>query len=500
MKKHYIRIAVVIEALLLVVFLLGSGFFVYVFAGNEMRNHMEQAKILASVHTPKVTEDVGKEDFIKNAFTSYFEEYQYYRQRETGFYGKLILSDGAELDTANDYAYVYLTDDSFIENSEKRIIALEEGFADTYDLPSLYSPVFDGECDDVFIHGGNMTTSGKTYQIGDFSYETGERVPVSDWQGESGLYGKVVRFAENEHEQKLNEEAKSIYNDFYERMKSGVISGLTEENILTSYYIHYTGTQQGKFCTVQVFHPLQIALRGHIGALIGIFLVFLFVEFIVAFVISRLYKNRMEYEKKSKRLTRGIAHELKTPLAVTKAYVENWDCIDEEDREEYAEKINREVEDMSNMINVLLEMEKIDDGSIKINPEEVELSSLIKSVYNRIRPLAKERGLEVTLPEEGEYLIQADLKFFKIALGNYLTNMVKYADKTASVIIEESGKKYRVYFKNDSTNAGRSKTDKLNSNGMGVEINENIMNLHGFKNGADYRRTETVFWFEAEKT
>ena len=77
--------------------------------------------------------------------------------------------------------------------------------------------------------------------------------------------------------------------------------------------------------------------------------------------------------------------------------------------------------------------------------------------------------------------------------------MVKYADKTASVIIEESGKKYRVYFKNDSTNAGRSKTDKLNSNGMGVEINENIMNLHGFKNGADYRRTETVFWFEAEK-
>jgi K+-sensing histidine kinase KdpD len=240
-------------------------------------------------------------------------------------------------------------------------------------------------------------------------------------------------------------------------------------------------------------------LRGHIGALIGIFLVFLFVEFIVAFVISRLYKNRMEYEKKSKRLTRGIAHELKTPLAVTKAYVENWDCIDEEDREEYAEKINREVEDMSNMINVLLEMEKIDDGSIKLNPEEVELSSLIKSVYNRIRPLAKERGLEVTLPEEGEYLIQADLKFIKIALGNYLTNMVKYADKTASVIIEESGKKYRVYFKNDSTNAGRSKTDKLNSNGMGVEINENIMNLHGFKNGADYRRTETVFWFEAEK-
>ena len=34
---------------------------------------------------------------------------------------------------------------------------------------------------------------------------------------------------------------------------------------------------------------------------------------------------------------------------------------------------------------------------------------------------------------------------------------------------------------------------------MGVEINENIMKLHGFKSGSNLREYETVYWFEAEK-
>lgn len=497
MKKHYIRIAVVIEVLILAVFALGSVFYLNLLAGAEMRYRMEQMKVLASVNAPKANADISEEDFIKNAYTSYFDNFQDYRQKSTGFYGKLILKDGTELDTANDYAYVYLTDDTYIENTEKRIICLEDDFVKNYDQPSLYEPVFDGECDDIFIHGGNMTTFGKTYKLRDLAYEKGNRRSVSEWQGESGLHGEVLNFARNAKEQKLNEEAKGVYTTFTQNLKNGTANSLSNE--ITSYHITYVSTSQGVFITVQVCHPLLVAFTGHIGAFIAILVAFLFIEAAVAIIVSKLYKNRLEYENKSKRLTRGIAHELKTPLAVTKAYVDNWDVIDEEDRAEYAEKINREVEDMSDMISTLLEMEKINDGSIRLNMEEVELSSLMKSVYNRLKPLAEERALTVNFPDEKEYLIKADLKYMKIALGNYLTNMVKYADKSASVSIEENGRKYRVSFVNDSTNDQKSKTDKLNNNGMGVEINENIMKLHDFKCGSDFGREKTVFWFEADK-
>ena len=164
---------------------------------------------------------------------------------------------------------------------------------------------------------------------------------------------------------------------------------------------------------------------------------------------------------------------------------------------EYADKINKEVDDMAELISVLLEMDKLDSGKIKLNLEEVELVSLIKSVYKRIEPLAKERDLEVTIDALNEHVIKADLRLMRIALGNYLTNMVKYADKEAHIKIGVNGYNVRAEFRNDSENKGESKTDKLNSNGMGLEINENIMKIHGFKCGSSMRKHDTMFWFEA---
>ena len=495
MKKHYTRIAVVVELLVLLVFLLGSVLYAYILAAKELKFHMDQVKTTAEFNVPKPKEGYTEADFIKDSFTSCWDFFQTFRTKETGFYGFVRMKDGTEFDTSRPYAYVYRYNDGFIENEEIRIFLIDGNFSESYDQPTLYNPVFDAECDDVFIHGGTMDLMNHTYQLGDYAYEVGDRVSVSDWAGESALYGEYITFAKNKHEEKLNKEAQALFEELY-NSNSTVF---TRENIFTSYRLSQVGTTYGNYYMIQVFHPLSIAIMSHIGAFIAILASFLFTEILVAFIFRKLYKNRMEYEAKSKRLTRGIAHELKTPLAVTRAYMENLDCIDEEDRPEYAEKINREVEDMSNMINVLLEMEKIDDGTIRLNPEEVELSSLIQSVYNRIKPLAEERSLNITLPDENEYLIKADLKLIKIALGNYLTNMVKYADKEGKVSIESAGKKYRVTFINDSSNDSKAKTDKLSNNGMGVEINENIMKLHNFKCGSYMGVYSTEFWFEADK-
>ena len=179
--------------------------------------------------------------------------------------------------------------------------------------------------------------------------------------------------------------------------------------------------------------------------------------------------------------------------------MDNWDYLTEEERASYAKKVNREVEDMTSLINALLEMDKIDSGSLKPEIEEVDLASLIRSVYNRIRPLAEERNLNVKLPEEEEVIIKTDLKLMKIALGNYITNMVKYADKRAEIRFSMTGSKVSVIFKNDSANDKKSNTDKINNNGMGVEINENIMKILGIDCGSYMKGKETIFWFETEK-
>ena len=91
------------------------------------------------------------------------------------------------------------------------------------------------------------------------------------------------------------------------------------------------------------------------------------------------------------------------------------------------------------------------------------------------------------------------IKDYDIALGNYITNMVKYADKRAEIRFSMTGSKVSVIFKNDSVNDKKSNTDKINNNGMGVEINENIMKILGIDCGSYMKGKETIFWFETEK-
>ena len=497
MKKHYITMAIVIDVLVLALFVIGTGFYTYISATEKMQMYMDRVKTVATFNSVVPDSNTTSQELITNSCYTW-EFNNDLRLRGMGFYGYIILTDGTVFDTTEDYCYAWKAgEDKIMEPDEVRIFAIPQGFEDPY---NIYDPVFEGECDDVYIHGGTMVYQEKTYQLDDFDYSLGERVSAEEWADGQYLYCYVCRLAKDDYGRKLNQEAETIYNEFLDSFNSSVlIMPAEKQDIWTSYKISCCVTPAGNMYTVQVFHPVELVLRSNIALYIVLLVVMLAALILIPLFIARLYRSRKEYEMRSRRLTRGVAHELKTPLAVTKAYMDNWDMLSEEDRTKYAEMVGREIDDMSDLITTLLEMDKIDSGKIKLNLEEVEISSLISSVYKRVKPLADERKLEVKIDTDKEYVIKADLKLMKIAISNYLTNMVKYADKEAKVDIWMNGSKVLVQFKNDSTDDRKSNTDKLSSNGMGVEINENIMKLHGFKSGSNLREYETVYWFEAEK-
>ena len=497
MKQHYIRTAIIIDGLILAIFLLGMGIYTYILAKKEMITDITLSKAIVYSNVPKSDSITSEEEFIRYSFANCWNTFGEYGYEGMGFYGYLETGSGAKFDTSTDYCTVVLAEDNYFSSSEYRIFYVDD--TAVYDDKNLYDPSFTGEIDDVFIHGGEMLYQNKTYKVHDVDYQGGELIPASEWKGDTYLYGTVMNFAKTKHDAKLNNEAKAKFDELYAQIKTGEEVQLQKKSIWTTYHFKSTVTRYGVYVTMQVYHPVQAVLRANKGTYIALTVALIVICAVIAFAMSKLYKNNMEFEMKSRRLTRGVAHELKTPLAVTKAYMENWDYIDEKDREEYAKKINREVDDMTVLINALLEMDKINSGNLKLNIEEIDICALLWSVYNHVRPLALERDLKVIMPDSDEIMIKADLKFMKIALGNYLTNMVKYADKKAEVQIINEDKSVWIKFRNDSTNDKKNKTDKLNSNGMGVEINENIMKLHGFKYGSSMGNTETVFWFEAEK-
>ena len=270
--------------------------------------------------------------------------------------------------------------------------------------------------------------------------------------------------------------------------------------------------------SVFVYHPLEIVLRDKSFMYIIGLITMLVLEFMVIFMMRKLYKNRLNYESQSQSLTRSITHDLKTPLAVTKAYVENWDYIDDKDKDEYSKSISREIDSMTDMVNDILRMNRLSSDMQKPKLEEVELGSLTKAVYKKIQPLADKRGLKVSInvdaDEENEYLVEADLEMIKTVIGNYISNAVKYAATRISIELVQTSKKVTFRISNDGQQIEKKKlkrvwdafykgdearTNSLGSSGIGLAIVKNILRLHKAKYGCTSSSLETVFWFSMNR-
>jgi signal transduction histidine kinase len=225
---------------------------------------------------------------------------------------------------------------------------------------------------------------------------------------------------------------------------------------------------------------------------------------------------RMSMEQQE-RFMGSFAHELKTPLAVTKACVENWEYIDEKDRHEYSEKIISEVDHMASMITKLLELSKLNGGHNSINREEFDILKLTKTVYERMDELAKERHLEVTITDYdniGEYIAYADPEMMNIVIGNFISNAITYSDTYIRMTVSDLGKKIEFRITNDGARieskdlakvwdvfykTDEARTDRISSSGVGLAVVKSILDMHKAKYGCTSTYNSTTFYFLIDK-
>ena len=243
----------------------------------------------------------------------------------------------------------------------------------------------------------------------------------------------------------------------------------------------------------------------------------IFLQALTIFMMRRMYLHRVNYEARTKNLTRSFAHELKTPLAVTKSYVENWDLVSEDERPEVSKKISSEVEHMTRMVNTLLDISKMDAGDFNLNLEDVELFDLTKVCYRHMEELAKERGIEVEIKqdnEDGEYTVQADLDMMRMVISNFMCNAIKYGKSKVDVLLVNGGNNVTFKITNDGEpiskkdqkkvwdlfyKKDKSGSDRLNSSGVGLAVNKSILEIHKAKFGVESGAAGTTFWFEMKK-
>ena len=88
---------------------------------------------------------------------------------------------------------------------------------------------------------------------------------------------------------------------------------------------------------------------------------------------------------------------------------------------------------LTELVQGMVDAHKFERDDVPLKRERLELSPLVAGVLERVRPLAEERGLTLTL--RGEARAVADARELERALYNLLGNAVRYARSNIAVEI-----------------------------------------------------------------
>jgi len=504
MKKTYVKVTALICALILVVMVLGCALFTYIQIDKINTKYIEDIHRATKWSPADYEEEVGG---TNNTQVEYYFANKFFKatyDHDIGFYGKTN--------------WKWKTSDNTHTIESVNFLRSSVYFVATGDNKGSIS----------FVIGDDTLNNGTYYYNEDSGISVRIIGGISD---NNGNWDIIMGHADEEvtgpvkYSEKtanLDTEAKQKYDELNLAEATEKID-TTKTGWFTTYAVIYQestfnkGIIDVKECNVFLFHPFSMVFAKYSYVYLMFALLLVVLLFIAVVSMRRMYKNRLQFEARTKSLTRSFAHELKTPLAVTKAYIENWDLVDEKDRPEVASKINSEVDHMTRMVNTLLDLSKMDSGDVKLNLEEVELYDLSKSCFKHLEKIAAEKEISFDFgkdKEDGEYKVSADLDMMQMVISNFMSNAIKYGKEKVSVFLSGDGNNVTFKITNDGDpiskkdqkkiwdlfyKKDKSGADRLNSNGVGLAVNKSILELHKAKFGVTDGGSGTTFWFEMKR-
>lgn len=198
-----------------------------------------------------------------------------------------------------------------------------------------------------------------------------------------------------------------------------------------------------------------------------------------------------------KEMMSGISHEMKTPLAIVKAYEQGID--DGLDDGSFRDIIYDQIAYMDSIVEKLLFWAKIENENL--NKTSFDLKEKLELILGKYKLILSENHINLLLnfnPNE-EYLIDADEEYIKIILDNLITNAIKYTNNN-EIEIKLDKNKDKVNLKmlngvlgmkqNDLENIWKpfcvmekSRSKEFSGTGLGLAIVRKILENHGAEFG-----------------
>lgn len=131
------------------------------------------------------------------------------------------------------------------------------------------------------------------------------------------------------------------------------------------------------------------------------------------------------------RLTGDVAHELRTPLMAMQATVEAMqDGVLPAD-DEHFEVVASEVRRLSRLIDAMLKLSRLENGSTEFKAERTDVVYLVRSLVSSQHQLFHEKGLHLRFVDEtphGELMADVDADLLREAIVNLMSNAMRYTN------------------------------------------------------------------------
>lgn len=222
-------------------------------------------------------------------------------------------------------------------------------------------------------------------------------------------------------------------------------------------------------------------------------------------------------EKLRRELIANVSHDLRTPLTMISAYAQAMQDLPGENTPENIQVVIDEAERLTNLVNSMLDLSKLQAGVLEKNESCFDITNLINSVLARYNKLVEQNGYRIEFEYDASIWVLGDEYKLCQVLYNLINNAVNYAGIDKTIIVRQIRKDSIVRIEVEDHGDGIEnenipyvwdryyKVDKTHKRavmgtGLGLSIVKNILELHSASFGVESEPGKgSVFWFELEE-
>ena len=155
--------------------------------------------------------------------------------------------------------------------------------------------------------------------------------------------------------------------------------------------------------------------------------------------LNNMAASLSEVEAMSRTFVANVSHELRTPMTTISGFVDGIldGTIPQSKAPYYLDIVSQEVRRLSRLVQSMLNLSRIDNGSIQIHPTNFDMTALVAHTLLSFEPRIEEKHLHIVGLEDGTPCpVTADADLMGQVVYNLLDNAVKFTDDGGSIHLQ----------------------------------------------------------------